>query len=88
MKIGRVLCAIGIGGIIGLVWAGAIIESMLGALVVMIIIGVIMMLVSSTRSTIDSLNSEEFSGVLKCPNCGLALSPDCKQCPKCKINIK
>lgn len=93
IKFGRILLGCGIGTLIGILSSGEKAMKELGAVIFLailaIIIGLSIVFISKNKTKLEELQSNDYvNSKNTCPNCGLPLSEDCKQCPKCKSIIE
>lgn len=93
IKFGRIIIGLGVGTIIGICSAGEqAIEEFAGFLVLAIFAivgGLLIVFISKNKAKLEELQtSDNINQTKTCPNCGLSLSNDCKECPKCNSALE
>lgn len=93
IKLGRILCAGGIGTLIGLLSTGNGALEKFGFIIFLAIVAVVggftIILITKNKTKIDELNDKSEKKLRKvCPNCKLQLSENCKVCPRCKTTVE
>ena len=93
IKLGRILLGLGIGTLIGICSSGEQAMEEFGVFIflaiIAIIVGLAIVFITKNKAKLEELQTSNWGNHTKtCPNCGLSLSDDCKECPKCNAVIK
>lgn len=93
IKFGRILLGCGVGTLIGICSSGEQAIEKFGIVIFLaiaaIIAGLSIVFITKNKAKLDELQTSNNSNQTKtCPNCGLSLSYDCKECPKCNTTLE
>lgn len=88
MKFGRILTWLGVGTLIGICSNGEEVIEKFGIVVflaiVAIVAGLSIVYITKNKAKLQELQA---SNSKTCPNCGLSITNDCKECPKCNAKF-
>lgn len=93
IKFGRILLGLGIGTLIGICSSGEQAIEEFGIFIflgiIAIIVGLSIVFITKNKAKLEELQTTNKDIYIKsCPNCGLSLSNDCKECTKCNTAIE